>query len=151
MAEMNGRINSNDRFVRWQTVLREHLTNMNNLLLTIAIGVVGFLVSLMKEPDFKLICCEKLFFSAGLIFLFLSVLTGIVTGLCRLIDFRGTVKTIKTEQIGESMSEIEDLKRMTKLYGKHTWGWFYAQIISFGLGMILLFIAFSMIFEEKLF
>ena len=151
MTEIKGKINSNERFVRWQTVLREHLTNMNNLLLTIAIGSVGFLVSLLKDPDFKPVCCEKIFFSTGLILLFLSVLTGIATGLSRLRDFRTTVEKIKAEYKGDQFAVIDDLKEIMELYGKYTWRLFYTQIGTLTLGIILLVVAFGLIFFEKLF
>lgn len=151
MIELQGRINCDERFVRWQTVLREHLTNMNNLFLTIAIGGVGFLVSILKEPAFNPVCCEKLFFSAGLTFLFLSVLTGIATGLSRLRDFRATVEKIKAEYKGDQFAVIDDLKEIMELYGKYTWRLFYTQIGTLTLGIVLLVVAFGLMFFEKLF
>ena len=151
MTEIKGRINSNERFVRWQTVLRDHLTFLNNLLLTISIGVVGFLLSFLRDPSFKPMHCDKFFFTAGLILSFLSISFGIITGFSRLIDFRSTVKKIKKELIGDSFSEITDLKERIGLYSKFTWWIFYFQTGFMLLGIISLFGAFSLIFSEKLF
>lgn len=151
MTEMNGKINSNERFVKWQTVSREHMTYMNSLLLTISIGVVGFLLSLLKESCFNPVGWGKLFFTLGLISSFLSILLGIGTGYSRLKDFRATVKKIKAERIGNKLDAIDDLARLTDLYGKITWNLFYSQIIAIGLGLISLLIAFCMIYGVKLF
>lgn len=151
MTELKGQINSDERFVRWQTVLLNHLTFLNNLLLTISIGVVGFLLSLLKDPSFNPVCCEKFFFTSGVILTFLSILFGIATGFCRLIDFRGTVNKIKKELIGDSFSEIADLKERIGLYSKFTWWLFYFQSGFLIFGIMSLLGAFSLIFKEKLF
>lgn len=151
MTELKGQINSNERFVRWQMVLGEHLTNMNNLILTISIGVIAFLLSLLKDASFNPLYCEKLFYTTGLISIFLSILLGIATGLSRLIDFRATLQKIKKELNGNNPSEIDDLKRLTRLYGNLTWLLFYSQLIAFGIGILALLIAFSLIYSGKLF
>lgn len=144
------KISSNDRFVRWQTVLREHLTNMNNLILTISISVVGFLMYLIKDENFILDCLEKLFYLIGLILIFISIILGLFAGLCRLIDFRATIKKIKVEVTNVSFSEIDELKKVMELYGRVTWILFYAQIGFFTFGIISLMLAFGFIFSEKL-
>lgn len=151
MNGSNGKINSDERFVRWQTVLRDHLTFLNNLLLTISIGVVGFLLSLLKDPSFNPVCCEKFFFTSGVILTFLSILLGIATGFSRLIDFRETVKKIKKELKGDSFSEIADLKERIGLYSKFTWWLFYFQSGFLIFGIISLLIAFCAIYGDKLF
>ena len=151
MAEKNGKISSDERFVRWQTVLREHMTYMNSLLLTISIGVVGFLLTLLKERYFNPVSCGKLFFTIGLISSFFSILIGIVTGYSRLKDFRATVQKIRAERMENKLEVIDDLARLSDLYGRTTWNLFYSQIITIGLGLISLLIAFIIIYSEKLF
>ena len=149
MAEMNGRINSNDRFVRWQTVLRDQLSFLNNLLLTISIGIFGFLLSLLNTLDFMPVCMEKFFFTVGLLSISLSILFGIGTAYSRLMDYRWTVKKIATELKG--VAGLSQLKKLMKRYEKLTWCVFHLQIISFALSILFLLIAFAVFYSEKLF
>ncbi|MDD2307304.1 MAG: hypothetical protein PHP53_21545 [Prolixibacteraceae bacterium] len=149
MTEMNGKINSNERFVRWQTVLRDQLSFLNSLLLTISIGILGFLLSLLKTPDFMPVCMEKFFFTAGLLSISMSILLGIATAYTRLMDYRKTVKKIGTElKRGAGLSQ---LKKLMKLYEKLSWCIFHLQIISFGLSILFLLTAFCVFYSEKLF
>jgi hypothetical protein len=143
-------IKNNNRFIRWQQILREHLTFLNNLLLTFSVGALGFLFSLLNDSNFTPICCQKIFFTSGLIFIFLSILIGLITSFSRLVDFRTTLKKIKNELNGDH-SELENLKVIKDFYGKSTWNLFYNQVIIFTIGIISLTIAFLMIYQNKLF
>lgn len=147
--DAKGRINSNDRFVRWQTALRDQISFLNNLILTISIGITGYLVSLLKDNVFTLVCTEKLFFTLGLLLIMLSVLLGIGAGYSRLMDYRKTVRKIGTELKGGI--NLSQLKKSMKLYEKITWILFDFQIISFSLSILSLFVAFSIIYHEKIF
>lgn len=149
MGQINGKINSNERFVRWQTVLRDQLSFLNNLLLTISIGIVGFLLSLLKTNEFSPDCIGKLFFTAGLLTISLSILLGIGTAYSRLMDYRWTVKKIATELKGGA--GLSQLKKSMKRYEKLTWCIFHLQIISFGLSILSLLIGFFVFYSEKLF
>jgi hypothetical protein len=151
MAEINGKINSNERFVRWQTALRDHLTFLNSLLLTISTGIVGFLVSILKGSDFNPVHFGKCFFTLGLLLAFLSTLIGILTGFSRLIDFQCTLNKIKKELSGDNISEIADLKAKIGIYSKITWRLFYFQSGLLLFGIMFLFGAITIIFKEKLF
>jgi len=139
------------RFVRWQTVLRDQLTFLNSLLLTISTGIVGFIISLLANPEFSLICCQKLFFTSGFILAFISVLMGLLTAFSRLLDFRTTVKKIKNEIAGSTQQDLVELKSSMDIYGKATWIFFYLQLISTGLGIMHLMIAFCLIYKDILF
>lgn len=143
-------INSDERFTRWQQLLREHFSYLNNIILTFSIGVLAFLLSILNSKDFFPSCCQKIFFTTGVILIFISIFLGLATSLCRLFDFRATVRKIKKE-ISKEYSELEDLKNLMSIYGKITWNLFYSQIISFSLAVISLTVAFLMIFQGKLF
>ena len=143
-------IKGNERFIRWQQILREHFTFLNNLLLTFSVGTLGFLFSLLNDKNFIPISCEKIFFTTALILIFLSILIGLVTSFNRLFDFRTTLKKIKSELNGKH-SELEKLNELKDFYSKSTWNLFYCQIIIFTIGIISLTIAFLMIYQDKLF
>lgn len=144
-------MDQNERFIRWQTVLRDQLTFLNSLLLTISTGIVGFIISLLANSEFKLICCQKLFFTTGFILVLFSVLMGLCTAYSRLLDFRMTANKIRRENEGSGQSDLDELKKLMKLYGKTTWFFFYSQLITLGIGIIKLMIAFCWIYKAKLF
>jgi len=140
----------NDRFIRWQEVLREHVTFLNNLLLTISFGVVGFCISLLIQDNFNPFCYTKYLFTFGLGITFISILLGLGTALNRLLDFRKTVEKIKNESRG-SYHDLGETKELMELYGKRTWYLFYLQIGTLFVGVLFLILAFSGIFYTKLF
>jgi len=141
---------NNDRFIRWQEVLREHVTFLNNLLLTISVGVVGFCISLLNQDNFNPFCYTKFLFTFGLVLTFISILLGFGTAWNRLLDFRKTVEKIKNELNG-SYNYLDETKELMELYGKRTWYLFYLQIGTLFVGVLFLILAFSGIFYTKLF
>lgn len=146
----NTKINSDDKFVRWQGVLREHLSFINNLILTLSVGVVGFVLSLLGEDNFNPNCCQKIFLTSGLIICLLSIALGFVTSFNRLQDFRTTLKKIKNDLM-ENSNENEAMKGLIDMYGKITWGFFYGQMVAFCMSILSLTIAFILIYQSKLF
>lgn len=144
------KIIQSDRFVRWQNVLREHLTFLNNLVLTFSIGIIGFIISLLDNKDFIPTCCQKIFLTSGLILTFLSLVLGFFTSFSRLYDFRTTVKKIRNEMTS-NFSEQSFLNKLMDIYKKTTWALFYSQIIVFCIAIFSLIIFFLMKYNEKLF
>ena len=141
----------NDRFIRWQEVLREHITFLNNLLLTISVGIVGFCISLLGQDNFNPFCYTKFLFTFGLGVTFISILLGLGTALNRLLDFRKTVEKIKKELKGSYSDDLAEIKESMEIYGKRTWYLFYLQIGTLFVGVLFLMLAFSWIFHTKLF
>ena len=139
-----------ERFVRWQTVLREHLTFSNNLLLTVAIGTIGYLITFLNNREFNPQCAQKLFFSFGFCLISISLISGFGTIITRSIDFRTTVKKIKTKMIMDECNSTEYTTIMN-LYGNLTWILFYCQCISFMIGALSILVSFIRHNFEKLF
>jgi hypothetical protein len=142
------KINSNERFVRWQNILREHVTFLNNLLLTISFGILGFIFSLLNNENFNPNCCQKIFLTFGVLTLLFSIIFGIVTTFSRLFDFRTTLNKIKSELNNESLT---DYKILMKVFGKTTWCFLYLQIFTLLISTINITISLILIFNEKLF
>lgn len=143
-------INSNERFTRWQQALREQLTFLNNLILTLSIGSLGFMFSLLNKQHFVPINGQKLCFTTSLFIFFASILFGLAASFSRLFDFRATVKKIKIE-LTDNNSNLESLKELMDLYGKCTWRLFYGQVIVFAVGIITLSISLFLVYKDKLF
>jgi len=144
-------MNSNDRFVRWQSVLRDHVSFLNNLLVTISIGVIGFLILMLNEKEFVPLCGQKVFFTSGFLLVFISSLCGLVTTIFRLIDFRTTLGKIKSEANKSSQTDLNDQKDAMKLYGAVTWFFLFSQVVTVTIGSLSLIIAFCSIYYDKLF
>lgn len=146
----NDKIKSNERFIRWQQILREHFSYLNNLILIFSVGILGFLLTQLNDKEFHPVCCEKLFFTFGILVIIISILIGGATSFSRLFDFRATVKKINHEIKG-NYDELDELKYLMNLYGKMTWVLFYLQVISFSISIFSLAISFIMIYKDKLF
>ena len=144
-------MHSNERFIRWQSVLRDHVSFVNNLFLTISVAIVGFLISMLAEKDFHPHCEEKGLLTIGLVAMFISIICGLVTSISRLSDFRTTLEKIKNEITDSSKEGLQDQKEAMKLYGAVTWFFLYSQIITLIVGSLCLAVTFSLIYNDKLF
>lgn len=147
----SSKINSNDRFVRWQAILREHVTFLNNLLITISVAVFGFLITLLKDPLFIPTGNSKLLFTIGFILILLSIVFGLIASFFRLKDFRTTLTKIKTEIKKDGTTDLEILKIWMDLYGKVTWILLYSQFWVFLFGIFSLLLGLFTIYYNKLF
>lgn len=141
-------IGSNERFVRWQTALRDYVTFFNNLLLTLGLGILGFIFSSLNDSKFELKCLQKFFFTSSLIILIISMAIGIFACLSRISDFRTTLKKINKELNSE---DFQREKNLMDIYGKTTWCLFYIQIYTFLISIIFLTTSLIILYNEKLF
>jgi hypothetical protein len=119
--------------------------------LAISVGIVGFCISLLSQDNFNPFCYTKFLFTSGLGITFISILLGLGTALNRLWDFRKTVEKIKKEIKDPYANDLPEMRELMEIYGKRTWGLFYAQTGSLFIGVFFLIFAFSGIFYTKLF
>ncbi|MGG9964487.1 hypothetical protein [Ferruginibacter sp. SUN106] len=143
-------IASNERFIRWQGVLREQVTFLNNLLLTLSIAILGFLITTLNNQFFNPIGWKKAFFSFGFILIILSALTGLFASISRLRDFRLTLMKIKNSLTDKNLDESNNLKQWMGIYGKLTWTLLLLQFVTFLFALIVLVISFFSIYSTKL-
>jgi len=141
----------NDSFVRWQSVSINQLGFTSNLIFTINLAVLGFLINKIIDKNFVLLCEGKALFTIGLFLMILCFLTGIAINLTRLYDFRLTAKTARKREKNENSPELKNLRKTTKNLGKSTWIIFIIQLTLFGLGLISIFLSMIIIFSDKLF
>jgi|SRR5690554_1422889 len=130
------KINSDDRFIRWHSSLRNQVSFSNNLLLSISIGIIGYVFNLMLNDSIILKSSNKCWIEIGLIITLLSIIFGVLTNLTRIVDFRLTLEKIKKELKQET--DIAKVKALSKTFGNITWFLFYCQIGTFFLGIICL-------------
>jgi uncharacterized membrane protein YhaH (DUF805 family) len=140
-----------DRFSRWQTKTNTQFGYLNNLLLVLSVGTLGFVINQLTQETFIIEnCWAKVFFGLGVIFLLISVITGTYLGYNRLIDFRKTAKLILS-RIEKNEDELAILKQQTEYLGKASWVMLRIQFFSFILAEFLIGFSFLMIFGDKLF
>ena len=141
-------IDSNDRFIRWHSNLRKQVTFTNNLLLTISIGITGFIFNLLNNVSLNINCHNKQLIKVGLILTILSITLGVMANISRIIDFRYTLKKIKKEL--EKETDLSKLKSMRKVFGNITWFLFYCQVLTLLIGIILLSVGLFSLYNDKL-
>lgn len=124
-------MSSNERFVRWQAVLREHLSYAINLFLTFSVAAFGYAFGLVRDKSFHPGAgYPRCLFLASLLLLWVSMFLGIVCVLNRLEDFRGTAQRAR----GATHESASDKDHLDNL-GWLSWGLFYCQVITFGIGV----------------
>ncbi|RUA35589.1 MAG: hypothetical protein DSY77_02395 [Bacteroidetes bacterium] len=139
-----------DRVVRWDNYRINQFSYTNNLFIGLNLAFLGFFIS---QSGFKISCnCFLLTLQilTGL-FLIASFLTGVITVLNRLKDFRKTAQLTKRKKkkfehehniksysdIGTINSDIKTLDSEMKKYGPQTWGLLKWQICTFSTGTII--------------
>ncbi len=124
-----------NRFVRWQTILREYLGYAINLFLTYSVAAFGYCLSLMRDKSFvPPVGVSRCLFWLALVLLWLSIGLGIWCVLNRLSDFRGTARRARGTSYEGGVPEREYLDAL----GTLTWNLFYWQIGLFAVGVTAL-------------
>lgn len=123
--------NDHESFIRWQAVTRNHFSSVSNLILGLATGLLGFLVSgfASPQPSTK---CLLVVNTISLVLLALSVALAVWCAINRLRDFRTTA------QIARSRSKNKDIflddRENLKIIGQLSWRLFWWQLVLFGFG-----------------
>lgn len=136
-----------DRFIRWQQLTISQLSFTNNLFLGFSLGFLSFFVS---QPGvlFGGICWLSLLQTFSLLSLVVSFITGILTVLNRLRDFRLTKIIVKNEKLKfedeHNIQKHQDIettkisivldKYLSDRLGKRTWLLLNWQIWTFVIG-----------------
>jgi hypothetical protein len=129
------------------------------LLLTIATAMLGFAFSLLKDKNFSLSCWEKFLFSSALLLLISSITLGLLCVINRLHDCRETTGIARDReqwrrgglQAADIDSKLQLRRDHTERLGKRTWGLFWSQAATFGLGALTLVIALAFVYHATLF
>ena len=122
-------------FIRWQSTTITQLTYSVNLILGLAVGVLGFQVALLLNDKFNPIAWQKCAFSISMFLLVLSVALGIWCVINRLRDFRATAKAARMREDGKPNEDTQPYRDLYKKLGKRTWVLFWWQVGTFGVGI----------------
>lgn len=150
MATINTMENS---FIRWQNLRITQLSFANNLFIGLAIGLIAYLLNMIKDYNQPLNQLEKFFFWVGGILLLISIGFGIYVVINRLEDFRITTKIARERVKNEKDKKIDiDTLRETSFdLGNNTWQAFIWQVVLFIVGFLNIIGLILINFRDKIF
>ncbi len=116
--------------------------HVNYLILTLAVGALGFIASLLTDNNHTgqlhpLYRCSLIMFG-------LSVAFGILCTITRLCDFRKTAEIARLRNKSDRYDSTEEIKKLrceTKILGVFSWCLLWLQIGLFTGGSVFLVIA----------
>lgn len=130
---------NNDSFVRWQNIRIAQLGFANNLLIALAVALVGFTLEFIQADELILNCIQKILFWIGIVLCVISMALGVFVVINRLEDFKLTAQIARKRET-ENTSGINEDRAVTDKLGKKTWNCFIWQVVTFSIGFLLLLI-----------
>ena len=143
-AKVNEWKDLQEKYVRWQDKRISLLTFSINLLFTISVASLGFIINNLNSSLFY--CnyfCGYPLLKAVAVLILISIILGAVALFSRLCDFRLTAKIVRKRQSlfkvengidcesKQLQAEIDKLRCKTDCLGKATWVFFKLQAIVF--------------------
>lgn len=139
----------NESFIRWQGRTIEELGKAINLLLSLCLATIGFIVSKLLDKDFCFLnCTAKLLVSIGSIILLIATITLLVLIYNRLHAFKGTTQIARKREINDR-SDIIALREKVNKRDKCTWTLFKLSIFTFSLGELFVIAGFIIEIVKK--
>jgi hypothetical protein len=132
----------NGSFIRWQAYSIAQLTIATNLVLTLSLAVLGYLLILMLQPDENLhpgSVFARLGLVASTLLSAVAVALGIWLVLNRMRSFRSTAQAARLREKREPETEIELYRARYKAFDRKTWCLFYSQVWVFAASIVLAF------------
>jgi hypothetical protein len=142
--------NPKGSFVRWHATTMTQLTYAVNLILGFSVAALAFQTTTLLNKEFNPVSWQKCAFSISLLDLIASVGLGFWCIINRLLDFRTTAKVARMREQRKPAEEIEPHRALFERLGNRTWGIFWWQIGTFGVGIALLVISIAGSVSEKL-
>ena len=128
--------NYDDSFIRWQKYTIEQFTYTSNIILSLSVASLGFLVNLLTKEYFRLSTSfSKYSYYLALLLFLLSISAAIILMINRLCDFRKT-KDITKNRESSNQEEIDNLRIDTNNIGKRSWRLIKCQIFFFLFGIL---------------
>jgi hypothetical protein len=121
------------RFSRWQGRAIDQLTVAIGLISGWSAALLALGVSLLKDGCFQPRPCARAVLIVTMGVLSFSALLGGLAVVCRLIDFRLTMRKVRKQQYPEYDKPLRIFGFDDDAYGKLTWGLFWTSAVSFAL------------------
>ena len=114
-----------------------------NLILTFAIGGLGYCFVLLKDSEFYPTPTARCTFLISMVSLSICAVAGFMSIFTRLWDFRMTTRRAHNDPLAPSLEEV-------RLFGKITWCLLFLQVGTFATGMLFLGITLFLTYGSKL-
>ncbi|WP_299065529.1 hypothetical protein [uncultured Polaribacter sp.] len=125
--------------MKWQDIRIKQLGYANNLIIALAVAVLGFAINFIQTEDLILSSFQKKLFWVASSLIIISIGLGIFVILNRLEDFKLTAKIARKREKNER-DGIEDDRLKSERMGKKTWNSFIWQIVTFLVSFLCLLI-----------
>lgn len=139
-AEQSAKKKDRESSIRWQGRTIEQFGYSLNLILGLSVAALGFETTLVLNNSFSRAGWQTRLFSLSASFLVISIALGLWCVITRLRDFRITAKIARKREDGASKVELLPLRISSRRFGEQTWQLFWGQIVTFGLGLLLLLV-----------
>lgn len=138
----------NDSYIYWQNIRITQLGFANNLIIFLAVGLLGFSISFLKDIV-TLTCNQKVFFWFSCVLNLISIGYGIAVMINRLYDFKITAQIARRRENG-NREGIKNDRDQSKKMGKRTWIFFIIQVSTFLIGFLCLLIFILIEYKDKI-
>jgi hypothetical protein len=125
-----------ESYLRWQELAITQLGYTINLFLTLTTATLAFSLKILMESQAPFSGSAHCFFHVAVPFLGISIVSALGANWTRALDFRYT-RLAAWERVTNG-TKHDDYQRTATSYGNWTWGLFYCQTLTFGLGVVLL-------------
>lgn len=129
----------NKSYLKWQDIRIKQLGYANNLIIALAVAVLGFAINFIQTEDLILSSFQKKLFWVASSLIIISIGLGIFVILNRLEDFKLTAQIARKREKNER-DGIEDDRLKSERMGKKTWNSFIWQIVTFLVSFLCLLI-----------
>lgn len=143
MNEQKSEEISNDRGNRWQKITIDQFGYLLNLVLTLAVAVLGYGFSLLRDKDFNPHTCGRLCWIVSILFLLVSIICGLICAVNRLDDFRGTTKRARGQKNAPSSLTL-------RRKGRRSWILLRLQLGTFAIGTLGIGITITLTYWVKI-
>ena len=137
-----------ESFIRWQNILINQLSFVNNLVITLNIGVLGYLINFIQNVTI-LNCFQKFFFWIASVLIICSLSTGLILVINRLDDFKITAKIARKRETNKREGIEEDRKKAKKKR-KKTWNLLIWQVSTFFASLICTLVIILIEYGDKI-
>ena len=126
-------------YLKWQDIRITQLGYANNLIIALAIALLGFTIKFIQTEDLILSNFQKVLFWIICALIIISIGLGIFVVLNSLEDFKLTAQIARKRETNER-DGIENDRLDSKKLGKKTWNCFIWQIVTFLVSFLCLLI-----------
>ncbi len=132
-------------FVRWQQFTISQFSFFTNLIMTFALGAIGFILNVMVEHAECQYYHFRLLAGLAAVVFGLSLLLGILLAINRLIDFRSTARIARIREKYGNIG-VSDLRREVDMLGRASWALLLLQTLAFMIATSVAASAFVVLF-----